>query len=397
MISRRNLISGAAASAAMASLKSREARAALTGAIPGVIRWDAWYSQLPTPRLYQDSLGPSQWQFRAPWFTTVDSPFHVTSTGTQANMDLEIRLAAQAGIKYFAFLWYSALPGSPHGPTVVPGMDVSFTLYSNSTFKSQTKWCVIAVPSTIGASTPFANNDWQASCNAWVTYFQQTNYQKVLTNRPLMYFFWSDAQAITTFGSIANFATALAYLRSQCSAAGVGDPYVVMMSGVGATAAATITATGADACSLYTAAMTTTALPDTAATLDTQTQATWTQLAASGSPIIPIIQHGWDIRPRKINAPAGGVKPLLGLNSYFTPGTPTQIAAQYTEAFAYIEANPSICPSKATLSYSWTENDEGGGAAIPTLGDPPVNAESGQALPTSNLLKALGTVLRAAA
>jgi hypothetical protein len=101
--------------------------------------------------------------------------------------------------------------------------------------------------------------------------------------------------------------------------------------------------------------------------------------------------------PSHVNAPAIGTKPLLGMNKYFAAGTPTQIAASYSAAFAYILANPSICPSKATLSYSWTENDEGGSAGIPTLGDPPTNAESGQPLNTSNLLKALGPVLRAVA
>jgi hypothetical protein len=65
-MNRRQLLAGAAATAAISALHSRNAKAALTGAIPGVIRWDAWYSQLATSRLYQNSLNPATLQSRAP-------------------------------------------------------------------------------------------------------------------------------------------------------------------------------------------------------------------------------------------------------------------------------------------------------------------------------------------
>ncbi len=399
MLNRRTLLKAATFSPILNLLRTRNALATLTGAIPGCIRWDAWDTQSGYARLSQNSLGPVQWQPRAPWYCTIDSPYHVTCSSTQANMDMQIQLAAQAGYKYWAFDWYGAAPNGHNGPQGLPELNAALTFYNASTYKSLLNFCIISGASMFGATTSFTGNDWQYQVNYWVSIYQQSNYQKVLGNRPLVYILWNDAEVSGWFSNnIANIATALAYLRTQCVAAGLGSPYIALMHGTGSYAATEIAAIGADACALYTSGLSIAAVPDTAASLDAQTQATWAQQATSGYPIIPVVQHGWDTRPRRQNVLANtGYRPYLNMRSYFTPGTPAQIAAQYTEALAYIAANPSIVPTKALLAYSWTECDEGGGAGIPTLGDPPVNAESGQALTTSNLLKAIGPVLRASA
>jgi len=401
-MNRRSLLTGAAAMAAYGMLGGMTpARATTTGVIPCAIRWDAWYSQAGNPRIAQNTLNANQFHYRAPWFCTEPSSGKVDCTGVQASMDLEIQLAAQAGIKCFAFDCY--LPTLVGGSNDAP-MNTGWNLYNASSYKGLVKWCTI--PGGAGVfgspSNVWSSNDWQASCSWWIPYFAQSNYQTVTvgtSNRPLVYILWNAAHVASYFqGLLANVATAIAYLRTLCAAAGLGNPYVVVLATSGA--AADATAIGADAISSYGPLVINTKLPNSYADLDTATQAFWGTLAASFATIVPDCITGWDRRPR-YNMPEtfaeGTLRTFRGNLQYYSTGTPTQIAAHIQAGINYIGANPTVCPSKALLIYSWSECTEGGTALIPTLGDPPINAESGQALNTSNLLKAVGPVLRAAA
>ena len=99
---------------------------------------------------------------------------------------------------------------------------------------------------------------------------------------------------------------------------------------------------------------------------------------------------GWDIRPRIENPvpwEEPGLAPYVGMLNYVSPGLVTERAKHLQAAVNYVGANPTKCPSSALLIYSWTECDEGGGALIPTLGDPPING-------TTNILSAVRAVLQ---
>jgi hypothetical protein len=394
MISRRRLLAAATLSAFS---RGHPATAATTGVTPIAIRWDAWYSQSGNARSAQNSLNPTAWQRRLPWFGVASSPHQVAATGTQANMDLEIQLAAQAGIKCFAFDWYTG--AASHGPTSDTPMAVGYGLYQASANKSLVKWCGLISPGYLGATTSWGNNDWQTNCYQWAAFFQQSNYQKVLTNRPILFILWSAADLTAYFaGSLVNAAAAIAYLKTLTVAAGLGSPYIVVMNGSAASSASIRTSIGADCISNYLSGFIGSALPNSFANLDTQSQAFWRTLAGENADCIPICQTGWDQRPRKAHpVPWNTGSPFTSLSSYFAAGAATEIAAHIQNGVDFIGANVGTCQSKALLIYSWNECDEGGSVLCPTIGDPPTQADTGQPLLTSDLLAHVGPVLRAAA
>lgn len=372
----------------------------MTSVLVGAIRWDAWYGQFgatTASRQAQNQLSTLAWRGRLPWFSTAVSDYQMNASGTQANMDLEIKLAVQAGLSYWSFDTYGQYQG---GVNNNPDLATGLTLYLASSFSSQIKWCANNTPGQLVGPGGFAATaEWQAVIANLAALMTDSRYLKVLTNRPMMHMRWNDATITgSIYGGYTNFKTVIAYLNGLLVTAGLGNVYLVVLSGN--LAATYLAAASADAISDYTSHFVISgALPMTYASLDTQTQATWVTQAATGSPIIPICQTGWDLRPehatpQPLEIPSPGHGPI-GFNQTVTPGTTTQITAGIVAACAYVKANTAACPSNTVLVYSWTECSEGGSALIPTVGDPPSNVDSGQPLLTSNQLASLGAALRA--
>lgn len=373
MISRRTFLSGVSA-AALALGLPQSARAA-PNVIAGAIRWDAWYAtNSVSASSAQNALSPPAYQFRAPWFSTLVNANWLQSNGSQANMDIEIQCAANAGLKYWAFDQFDTGNAFTN----------AWNLYQASSFNSQINWCWVSGGGLLGSTGNFS-----AQVAQLVTWFQQTNYQKVLTNRPVLYFDFTTVPA--QFGGVlANFTAMLTALQSACATAGLGNPYIVVLGGVPGNNTFKI-AIGADAISAYAGVVTTPSnQPDTYAQLIAGTEGFWTQCANTGSPIVPVCCMGWDIRPRQQNPPPFELPippPYSSLLNYFTAGSNTQRVQHIQDAVTYVLANPTIVPTTLILIYSWTECDEGGGCLIPTLGDPPQGGN------TTNVLTALAAVL----
>ena len=358
---RRSLLLGASA-----ALLARPALAA-NGTIPGAIRWDAWYgggagSEATVNATVAQSLGPARWQFRAPWFAQPASAFANSINGNaQATMDAEIGYAASAGLKYWAYCWYGQQsPGSP--------MQNAWALHQSSSVKANMNWCMILQFSRIGPAAT-----WNANIAAYVSYFQQANYQTVTIAaavRPLLYVFVDDLNHLTTDwgGSWANVQTAFNALRTAATGAGLATPYIVIMNGSATNAASYATQTSSDAISNYTAGTVGVATPWP--TFETTVEAFWASQGATGTPIVPICHSGWDTRTRKQTPPSfsGVQRPWFGANVYVVPPTGAQLTTHLQAAVSYVVANPTQCPSKAIIMYSWDECDEGGNAIIPTYG-----------------------------
>ena len=342
---------------------ARLGRAASRPFIAGAIRWDAWYAGVGPAREAQNALGYARWQDRAPWFAKRDGPNHITVIGTQADMDEECRVAAAYGLSYWAFVMYAA--ESP--------MSVAWRLYKASANRHLVQWCGIVGPGFLG-NDPFGRAAaWQAKDEIWVSHFADASYQKLEGGRPLLYVLWNDAGVGAYFaGRLTNFAVSLAYLRARCSAAGVGNPYVVIMAGKAAHSAAIAHAVGADAISNY--------IPDMGATpvgavpwhvLDARTQAYWASLAGQGGECIPIATTGWDTRARQQHPESWThATPKADPENYFTLPTGAELSAHLHAAQAFVLSHPVACRSRALLIYSWDECDEGGNGLIPTLGRP---------------------------
>lgn len=339
---------------------SRRTQAA-TNPVFGAIRWDAWYSNVPPGTTYQPNLYPLAYQYRAPWFCTPHtvSPLIDCAGQRQLVVDLEIRWAAAAGINFWAFDQYQ-------GGNI--GLMNAWQFYQNSAFNSQINWCMLAVNDFLFGST----GNFTTQVNQYVAWFQQSNYQKVLTNRPLLFLFFSPYNFPSFGNSAANFATMISALRTATTGAGLGSPYIVVMNDSGHT---TMTAIGADAISAYVGPSPGPAGAPYSA-LVSNVEANWTTMANTGAPIVPNAQFGWDTRPR-------------GGTDWVVPGTVAQRAAHLQDLINYIKNNASSCPANAGIVYSWTECDEGGGAMIPTVGDLP-----GEVPVLNNILSAVANLAR---
>ena len=397
-LSRRYVLKAGAATLAAAGLGIPfEARSSTTGIIPIVIRWDAWYADTGHAHEAQITLSPALWQGRAPWFSEQVSPSEIRSVGNQASMDMECQLAYQAGIKCFAFDWYGALDAVQGGPGDPP-MAVSFPLYQASPYNKLVNWCGIIGLAYLGCPAPWSTNNWQPAGRQWASRMRQPTYQRLSDGRPILFILWYEAHVKNSFGgSLNNVAEALTYLRESCSAAGLPNPYIVIMAGPVNSSYPILRAIGADAISNYVPGHSFTSTPDTYADLDLSSRKFWSALAATGAEIIPDCITGWDNRPRLEHPESwSNFGPNPDLKKYFSSGSPSQIAAHIQAGVDFIRANPRSCPAKALLIYSWTECSEGGSCLIPTIADPPVNKVPGLTMPTSHLLAGIGPTLRRA-
>ena len=312
----------------------------------GAIRWDAWYGQNspPAPGFYAcRSLGPPSYHFRAPWFTKQTAPDRMLCDGDQqGTMDAEIAYAKTAHIDYWAFVWYK--PDSP--------MLDAWSIYQSSPRKADVNWTIIAGYGQFHHD--MTRSKGFASPEKYAALFLQSNFEKIMNVRPLIYLF-SD-----TGSSTSNLAKDVSTLRAAVRQAGGANPYVVVMSGSSKQAAADAEAIGADAISAYAFAPHVGEAPYQA--LDLIVQSFWDAEAATGKPIIPLAMTGYDRRPR-LDHPVpwemGRPEPAGGANFYLT-ASPKEVAAHVSSMFHWMRDHPGAVPAHEFLIYAWNEFDEGG-------------------------------------
>jgi hypothetical protein len=363
---------------------------------PCALRWDAWYGSDPgdpdstfnPPSVNAETaavVGAAPFQFRAPWFAQPTSANSMTIDGSQqATIDAEIAYAKAANIKCWAFDWYQPTAGQQGS-----SMMRAWRLYQTSTHKADVSWAMTMQFSRIGNSAA-----WNAAVASYVTYFQQSNYQKVTVgtaNRPVVFFLVDDLATLTSNwgGSWANVQTAFNTLRTATTGAGLGTPYIVMLYGTQSQAASFATQTSADAISNYSAGIGSAGYATPWATAVTNAEAFWgtinTAATGAGLGMVPIATTGWDTRPFKNTPvkfyPSNGAH--TGQSAYFVAATPLQITNHLQAAVTYVGANAAVNPSGLILVYSWTECAEGGGCLIPTY------SAGG---PVTTLLNAAGAV-----
>jgi hypothetical protein len=348
------VLTGTPALTAMITLSNGRVFAA-NRTIPGAIRWDAWYgggsgSEANVNQRSAAALGPQRWQSRAPWFASPPSPAtNVINGNQQATIDAEIGYAASAGLKYWAYCWYGQqIPPSP--------MMDAWNLHQSSKVKNSMNWCMLLQFSRIGPSS-----FWQTNIPTYVSYFLQSNYQLVLSGRPLLYVFIDNARVLAANwgNSWTNVEKAFNELRTATIAAGMASPYIVIMNGNHVDAASYSTQTGADAISNYRSGNPGVATPWPM--YEGSIESYWAAMGATGTPIVPIAMTGWDPRPRAHMSPNS-----TGVPRYAVAPTADQLTAHLQAAVSYVVSHPSQCPSKAILIYSWDECDEGGNAILPT-------------------------------
>ncbi|MGW3956018.1 hypothetical protein ACWEKM_35070 [Streptomyces sp. NPDC004752] len=241
-------------------------------------------------------------------------------------MDQEIHYAAAAGIDYWAFVYY------PQDP-LAQGRE----LYLSSDYKDDVNWCAILDGNFLSA--------FDTNLAELASYFGESNYQKVLGDRPLVYFLSApDAGQVTE-------------MRAKAVEVGASDPYIVVMAWTAQTAADLKTVVGADAVSRYATGAGNGA---TYAALAASETALWSSYGSAAGEVVPTVTTGWDERPRYDYPVSWEPDYTTFKSSWAQQATPAEIASHLSGAISWNNANKAKTPANTVLIYAWNEFDEGG-------------------------------------
>ena len=343
-------------------------------AVVGAIRWDAWYSNSPgtISAQAQTVLGITTWRARLPWFFEIENNTTAITIGSQDDIDMEIQWANTAGLNFWAFNEYVIGNNSD--------LRIAWNLYQASSFKSQMNWCWISDLGNLGST-----GNYSSQVSSYVTNFSDPQYQTVLSGRPLWYIIWNIGNYASHWGSsYTNIASMITSLRSACSSANIGNPYIVIFDFASLTHPIDnfgfeVNGIGADAIGFYNASS-----YGRYSQLVTATENNWTTYAGQGLKFTPTACVGWDRRPF-IQTRVPFYNPgFETINQYAGEGTIPQIISHIGDGLTYIAKNPLIVDSDTLLIYAWNEFAEGSvNMLCPNWQNPP----------PSQLLAALGVLL----
>jgi len=322
----------------------------------GAIRWDAWTDW----RLYQNALAPKQWHSRLPFYarTLADGKVEVRGDSLQV-MDREIGYARAAGLSYWAWCWYD----TEDKAATVFHMNRCLDLYRTSKHRFDVSYCLIG-------GSYWATRHWPQTAADYVRLFKEPNYQKVLGNRPLLYYFMADV-IVAHYGSAAKAREALDLLRARCVEAGLGPAYVVALSFWPDKGAQAMDDAGFDAMGSYCnpGGADGRALPYQQ--LAGLNRWFWNKCKETGKPFVPSLNTGWDYRP--LIGPEFPDRNPKG--DWYAPPTPAQLADHLKGALDWVRDNRAICEANTVLVYAWNEFAEGGWLC-PTLEEGPARLDA---------------------
>ncbi|HEY0867015.1 MAG TPA: hypothetical protein VGE01_06545, partial [Fimbriimonas sp.] len=183
----------------------------------------------------------------------------------------------------------------------------------------------------------------------------------VLRGRPLIYVYSCELLA-PHFGSDKAVGKAFRTLRQAFRKAEAGDPYLVAQVWDAGTGVRCIDDYGFDAMSGY-------SLPGGGAheelpfsDLTKANLGYWNGFAATGKPVVPLLNIGWDGRPRLVDP---SLAPFYSGPWYRQPAR-GEIANSVRQTISWIRGRPRSTPANTVLLYAWNETDEGGWL-VPTL------------------------------
>jgi hypothetical protein len=327
----------------------------------GAIRWDSWIptgSGLVVARV----LAPTRWHDRLPWFTTFNaSGFPQFNGSTQEIVDVEIAMAAAAGIDHFAFDIYD--------PELSLSEALQNFLRSTIPEKAKVDFCLLLQAGWMSNGRLPA---WPTRVKLYSDYFSRSDYTLVLGNRPLVYLFSVFENA---WGNSWNgWATALEMLSNASISVGRGMPYYVIQIWSAGEGEEILNAINTAAKQPLISALSSYALTGQtdegtpwSSFVESGVQF-WDSLISTGHDIIPCVAAGWDDRPRNQSGP-------LPWQNYTDPSwvigpSPSELASFVQLADSYINNHTNSIPTRVALLSAWNEYDEGHwiGAVLPDFG-----------------------------
>ena len=293
----------------------------------GAIRWDGWFTGNP----WQRNLNPKQWHDRLPFYGKEISDSEVEVCGdTQQVMDQEIAFAHAAGLDYWAFLHYH-----PTRRKTTDSYNYGLRLYLSSKHKAKVNFAVIIYP--------VAGEEWLKQVADVVRFVREPSYQKVAAGRPLIYLLaWGErGLPEKVWGPPAKGREAVAVLRKSVSQAGQKNPYLVVQAVHTQDAARYADELGLDAISSYA-----NSTGDSYADLAAVNRRSWEEWRASGKKVVPLVNAGWNPRPRNQH---GGPEPK-----------PAELREHLRSAIGWVKKYREAADAQTILIYAWNESDEGG-------------------------------------
>ena len=324
----------------------------------GAIRWDAWVSPDCETRNVGASHGgaqvcrtltPAKCHCRAPYFAKlyINGPVSLPDY-TQEQLDEEILMAADAGIDYFAYCWYSNQSE----------MSWARRFHAKSQYKNKVKFASISIP-----------NDPEETSEL-IELMQQDFYFKIPDGRPLLFVYTE-----------ADIREKVNFVRETCRQKGYLQPYLALMGSSPEHAREM----DGDAISDY--ALFGDEIPFMQ--MATNGVKRWERGLQANMDMIPCVSTGWDPRPRGDNPISWDAN--TGKVSSVPTATPEEIVEHLDNCLQWMKANEASCPAKALVIYAWNEHDEGGWlcptVTVDELGNP--IQKDGKNIPNDSRLQAL--------
>ncbi len=303
----------------------------------GAIRWDAYYETEGNNGVSDQvaaCLSPAKYHWTAPFFSNVTEDNKISFPEyTMEIFEKECDYAIQAGIDYFAYVWYDSFNK----------MSKARSYHTESSKHDQIQMCAIIEK----IYDDKAMNDLFEA-------MKQSYYLKV-DGMPVLYVFKSYSVNF-------NFME-LSEIRSMAANAGVTAPlYIVQMeSGTKVGQEINTPSLGYDAVSFYgmQADSKGMAYTDIAKAREDINEKTAQKYRGSAEvpQMIPAIELGKDTRSR-IETGVSWTGDYGGNFAY--SGTPEEIAQHTLNVLQWMLNNKDVTEANAVIAYAWNEHDEGG-------------------------------------
>jgi hypothetical protein len=323
----------------------------------GAVNWDASMSADSYFGYYQvNSLSQAKYREWTPYYATVIDSERITYRArTAREYEREMQYAIDAGIDYFAFVWYPTEGSVLHTQTSftdcshrVHELNFARHLYEETAIKDKLNMCAIV------GSHPFSDAD----INELLEAFCKPYYEKI-DGRPLMYLYGGYREEI------------IEKIHTGAKKRGIPTPFTVPMVEGGERVDMPL----ADALSAY--AICSRGV-DTYEELIDYGNKNNAKRCELGLPVIPTLTLGWNPTPRlerptpwTTKADGGSVYPRV---SYAPPATPCQLldgAAAFAESVLKWDASSRV---PHVLAFAWNEFEEGGFICPTYTADGGVNA-----------------------
>jgi hypothetical protein len=349
----------------------------------GLIRWDMYTGHPYTTHKQEFGfLKPEQYHWRAPFFVrrtgNPAAPLAFNPDYSMAvyqpAMEQEIAFAAAAGIDYWAF-GYIAHPA----PGVRDGLRDGLDAYLASPRKERINFCVIVAcpdvakvkwyePPSVRHTEDEIAKDWTTNYVAdIVALTKQSNYQRVLGKRPLIYLYMPEfigEGRRHTPAPTPRVERCLRELRERLTAAGVGNPYIAGMINEQAKQWEPLYDKGLlDCVTLYHQRYGGTNLQYGTLWGHIKSKTLFGTFQRPDLKVIPPTMSGANGMPRYKK---GGEFPMWD----WTEPAPGELTAHLFGAFDYVAQHPAKCEAHTVIMYAWNEHSEGG-FLCPTMGAPP--------------------------